>query len=69
MEALLATHLIEFGVHIRILIPLESAGIRTLGDLIKQSRRKLKKIKQLGDRSIHKLETLLEYHSLSFAED
>lgn len=69
METLLATHLIEFGVHLRILIPLESAGIRTLGDLIRQSRRKLKRIKQLGDRSIQKLETLLEYHSLSLAEE
>ncbi len=60
------THLIEFDLSLRILIPLESAGIRTLGDLVKQDRDSLRKIKQLGKISIDKLEALLTYHGFHF---
>ena len=33
MEKLMKAHLIEFDLSMRILCPLEKAGIRTLGDL------------------------------------
>lgn len=68
MERLMKAHLIEFGLSIRILIPLETAGIRTLGDLTKQTRKSLRKIKSLGRISVEKLESFLAYHRLSLAE-
>lgn len=61
MEHLLKTHLIEFdALSLRILILLESAGIRTLGDLINYEHDKLKLIPQLGKLSIQKIDDLLE---------
>ncbi len=66
MERLLKAHLVEFDLSLRILIPLEKAGIRTLGDLVKQDRLSLRKVKQLGAKSIDILETFLSHHLLSF---
>lgn len=68
MERLMKAHLIDFDISIRILIPLESAGIRTLGDLTKQTRKSLRGIKSLGKISVEKLESFLAYHRLSLAE-
>lgn len=67
MECLMKAPLIDFDLSIRILIPLESAGIRTLGDLTKQTRESLKAIRSLGNTSIKKLENLLAYHKLSLS--
>ena len=36
MEKLLKARLTEFDLSLRILIPLEKAGVKTLGDLVKQ---------------------------------
>ena len=68
MERLMKAHLIDFGIPIRILSPLESAGIRTLGDLTKQNRKTLIGIKSIGRKSVEKLESFLAYHRLSLAE-
>ena len=68
MERLLKTHLMEFDISLRILIPLESAGITRLGHLVKQTRESLSQINQLGRISIEKIESFLAYHGLSLAE-
>lgn len=68
MERLLRAHLVEFDLSIRILCPLEDAGIRTLGDLVKQTKKGLRKIDQLGKISVDKLESFLAYHGLSLAK-
>lgn len=66
MERLLQAKLVEFDLSLRILIPLENAGIRTLGDLVKQTPQSLMKIRSLGKRSVDKLQKFLDYHMLSF---
>lgn len=68
MEKLLNAHLIEFDISLRILCPLEKAGIRTLGELIKQSAKSLRNINQLGRISVETLESFLTYHGLSLAK-
>lgn len=68
MERLLKARLVEFNISMRILCPLDSAGIKTLGDLLKQSKRSLREIKQLGKLSVETLEKFLAYHRLSLAK-
>lgn len=69
MERLMRVHLTEFDISLRILIPLESAGITRLGDLVKQSRKSLRRINQLGRISVDRLEEFLAYHGLSLVEE
>lgn len=69
MEKLMKARLIEFDLSLRILIPLEKAGIKTLGDLVRQSRTKLSKINQLGVLSLDILENLVRYMGLSLARE
>lgn len=69
MEKLLKARLTEFDLSLRILIPLEKAGIKTLGDLVKQSRKKLSKINQLGVLSLDILDNLVRYMGLSLTEE
>lgn len=64
MERLLKAHLVDFDLSLRILIPLEGAGIRTLGDLVSQSRSSLRKIKNLGAVSVEKIVTFLSSQDL-----
>lgn len=68
METLHKAHLIEFDISLRILCPLEKAGIRTLGDLVKQTKKELRKIDQLGKISVDKLERFLADQGLSLAK-
>ncbi|MDE6416198.1 MAG: hypothetical protein K2K68_04130 [Duncaniella sp.] len=68
MERLLKAKLVEFDISIRILLPLESAGIVTLGDLVSRTRKDLLQIKQLGKISVERLEDFLAYHNLSLAK-
>ena len=65
---LLKAHLVEFDISLRILCPLEKAGIRTLGDLVNQTAKGLRKINQLGRISVETLEKFLAYHGLSLAK-
>lgn len=68
MERLLQARLVEFDISMRILCPLDKAGIKTLGDLVKQSAASLRKIPQLGKISVETLEEFLTYHKLSLAK-
>lgn len=68
MEKLMKAHLIEFDISMRILCPLENAGIRTLGDLTRLSKKQLKKINRLGRLSVATLERFLACHGLNFAK-
>lgn len=68
MERLMKAQLVEFDLSLRILLPLESAGIRTLGDLVKQTPKGLRKIHQLGKISVETLDKFLKYHGLSWAK-
>lgn len=69
IERLMKARLVEFDLSLRILCSLESAGITTLGDLVKQTRVSLKRINQLGKISVCKLEDFLAYHGLSLANN
>lgn len=68
MERLLKAKLVEFDLSIRILLPLESAGIITLGDLTQRSAEELRRIPQLGEHSFRKLEKLLDRLDLSLSK-
>lgn len=68
MERLMKAHLIDFDLSLRILIPLEKAGIKTLGDLVKQSKKHLRTIPQLGRLSVEKLEAMLSRYDLSLSK-
>lgn len=65
MEQLMAAKLVEYDMPIRLLCALERAGIRTMGDLVKQTRRTLRKIYWLNKVSLDYLARFLEYHGLS----
>lgn len=69
MERLMRVHLTEFDISIRILLPLESAGITRLGHLVKQSRKSLLNIPQFGITSLRKIEAFLDYHGLSLSPE
>ena len=68
MERLMKTKLVEFDLSLRILIPLEDAGIKTLGDLTKRTRKDLLSINQIGKTKVDNLEKFLAYHLLSLAK-
>lgn len=69
MERLLKAQLIEFDISLRILIPLESAGIRTLGDLVSQTKKSLLNIRMIGVAAVDKLSMFVHYHNLRFADE
>ncbi len=69
MERLMRAKLVEFDISLRILIPLEKAGIKTLGDLTSKTRKDLLKINQLGKAAVEKLEAFLDYQMLSLAKE
>lgn len=68
MERLMKVRLVEFDLSLRILCPLESAGVNTLGDLCKQSKRGLRSIRNLGRISVDVLESFLRQQGLSLKE-
>lgn len=65
MERLMRVRLVEFDLSLRILIPLEKAGIKTLGDLTSRTRTDLLAISQLGITAVGRLEAFLEGYALS----
>ena len=69
LERLMKAHLVDFDLSLRILLRLEEAGIRTLGDLTIRTREQLLGINQLGVVSVQKLEDLLTYLGLSLAQN
>ena len=48
MERLLKAHLVEFDLSLRILFPLEKAGIKTIGQLLQINRTGLLNIPNIG---------------------
>lgn len=68
MERLMKAHLIEFDISLRILIPLENAGIRTLGDLIKRKKSDLQSIRMLGTAAISFIEKFVSRQGLTLAK-
>lgn len=65
MKALMNTVLVDFDLSLRILIPLESAGIRTLGDLLSRPKIEIAAIPMIGVASIQKIENCLSRYNLS----
>lgn len=68
MERLLKAKLVEFDLSMRILCPLDAAGVKTLGDLVKHSRKSLLQINQLGVLSAARLESFLDGLGLELAK-
>ncbi len=68
MERLMKAHLIEFDLSLRILCPLERAGINTLGKLLKNKRDNLLKIPNIGNTAISTIELFLARYNLSLPQ-
>ena len=62
---LLSASIIEFYVPLRIAIPLDNAGIRRLGDIVRLDRKGLLNIKRLGEKGADEIERLLSRLGLS----
>ncbi len=68
MERLMKAHLVEFDISVRILIPLESSGIRTVGDLLKCRRDDLLQIKNIGTSSVCRISEFIESLGLNLSK-
>ncbi len=68
MERLLKAHLVEFDLPIKTLCLLERGGIRTLGDLVRQSRETLLQLPQIGTTNVKTLEKFLSHYRLSLSK-
>lgn len=66
MEALMRSHLIEFDLPLRLLIPLDEHGIRRLSDLVKQTPESIQGINRIGKLGLKRIEELLERYDLQF---
>lgn len=64
MEKLMSASLIEFDIPMRIAIPLDNAGIRRLGDLVRKSRTDLMSINRIGEKAVDELERILKRFDL-----
>ena len=68
IERLMRVKLVEFDLSMHILIPLDNAGIKTLGDLISKTRMDLMNIRRLGVISVGRIEDFLSYHGLTLSK-
>lgn len=66
METLLNTNLVNFDLPLRILIPLERHGIRTLGDLVTRKRSDITSISNIGVTAMKKIDDFVAHHLLTF---
>lgn len=66
MEQLFKASLVEFDLPLRILIPLEKAGIKRVGDLLKYDRHELLQFSQVGQVSLNALDKVLEFLDLEW---
>ena len=64
MEQILSTYIMDFGVPMRIAIPLDDAGIRRMRDLLKCTKEDLLKVKRLGEKSVEEILHTLERFDL-----
>lgn len=68
MERLMKARLVEFDLSMHILIPLDNAGIKTIGDLTSKTRMDLMNIRRLGVISVGRIEDFLSYHGLTLSK-
>lgn len=68
MECLLKAHLVEFDLSLRILFPLEKAGIKTIGQLLQFNRTGLLNIPNIGKAAINTIESFLSRYALSLPQ-
>ncbi len=65
MAKLFSASIIDFDIPMRIAIPLDNAGIRRVGDLVKLSRKELLKVRRLGSKGADEVEKILDRFGLS----
>ena len=68
MERLLKAHLVEFDLSLRILFPLEKAGIKTIGQLLQFNRTGLLNIPNIGKAAINTIESIHSRYALSLPQ-
>lgn len=66
LKVVMAEPLVTFDLSLRILIPLENAGIRRVGDLAAQTPQSLKKVRMLGAAGIAQLQRLMDFLGLEW---
>ncbi len=65
MAKLFSASIIDFDIPMRIAIPLDNAGIRRIGDLVKLTRKDLLKVRRLGSKGADEVEKILDGFGLS----
>ena len=65
MAKLFSASIIDFDIPMRIAIPLDNAGIRRIGDLVKLTRKDLLKVRRLGSKGADEVEKILDRFGLS----
>lgn len=65
MAKLFSASIIDFDIPMRIAIPLDNAGIRRIGDLVKLTRKDLLKVCRLGGKGADEVGKILDRFGLS----
>lgn len=65
MNQLFSASILDFDIPMRIAIPLDNAGIRRIGDLVRLDRKGLLTVKRLGEKGADEVERILERFGLS----
>ncbi len=65
MAKLFSASIIDFDIPMRIAIPLDNAGIRRIGDLVRLTRKDLLKVRRLGSKGADEVEKILDGFGLS----
>ena len=65
MAKLFSASIIDFDIPMRIAIPLDNAGIRRIGDLVRLTRKDLLKVRRLGSKGADEVEKILDRFGLS----
>ena len=65
MAKLFSASIIDFDIPMRIAIPLDNAGIRRIGDLVRLTRKDLLKVRRLGGKGADEVEKILDGFGLS----
>ena len=65
MAKLFSASIIDFDIPMRIAIPLDNAGIRGIGDLVRLTRKDLLKVRRLGSKGADEVEKILDGFGLS----
>ena len=65
MAKLFSASIIDFDIPMRRAIPLDNAGIRRIGDLVRLTRKDLLKVRRLGSKGADEVEKILDGFGLS----